>query len=232
MPGAEVRRWCVHLDPALLVEFDPRRFQAQPVGVGAAADRDEDLVRREFQFFAAAFGREIAAGKAGDFGADLHLEALLEQEAGEGPDDIVVQCSGDLGKKFHDGDVAAQAGPDRAQFQSDGAAADDDQFLRDGVEGDCLIAGDDRRAVELEERQLHRRRTGGDHDVLALDRSLGAGVRRGDLHGAVADESARAGEVVTLRALASWATPPTSLATTASLRFMQRRPGRGRRCPA
>jgi hypothetical protein len=65
----DARRACaqlrVHLDPLLLVEGDPGLVEAEPVGVGPAPDRDQDLVRREFQDLALALGREDRAAPLG-----------------------------------------------------------------------------------------------------------------------------------------------------------------------
>jgi len=104
--------------------------------------------------------------KTGDLGSDLDLEALLHEQAGEIPDDVVVVGGDDFGQEFDDGHVGAEARPDGAEFEADGAAADHHELLRHGREGDRLVAGDNGLAVKLHERQLHRRGAGGDDDVL------------------------------------------------------------------
>ena len=96
--------------------------------------------------------------------------ALFLENAGEGADDVVVVSGDDFGQKFDDGDVGTEAGPDGAEFETDGAAADDHEFLRNGREGDGVIAGDDGLAVELHERQLDGGGAGGDDDVFGGDR--------------------------------------------------------------
>ena len=69
---------------------------------------------------------------------------------------------------------ASQLGEGGAELQPDIAAADHHQLLRHLVQRQRL-GGRDHRAAERQERQLDRRRAGGDHDGLGADR-LHAGL--------------------------------------------------------
>ena len=88
------------------------------------------------------------------------------QEAGEIADDVVVVGGDDLREEFDNGNIAAEARPDGAEFEADGTAANHDEFLGYGGEGDGVVAGDDGFAVKLHERQLDGCGTGGDDEVL------------------------------------------------------------------
>ena len=70
--------------------------------------------------------------------------------------------------------------------------ADDDHLLRDGLEGDAMVRGDDGLAVELHEGQLDRHGAGGDEDVLGLEDALAGGAADEDLAGLA--ESAEAAD--------------------------------------
>ena len=176
-------------DAFFLVELHAGEFEAEAVGERPTTDGDEDFVGGEGKFFGAALGGEDAFGVAGDFRAGLDLEALLGEDAGEVADDVVVVGRDDFREKFDDGDVGAQARPDGAEFETDGATADDHEFLRDAGEVDGVVAGDDAGAVKFHERQLDGRGAGrdddvfgGEHFVADFDRG-----RRGEARGARED---------------------------------------------
>ena len=114
---------------------------------------------------------------AGDLGAELELDALfLEQALGEAGN-VLVKSRRDARQQFDDGDFRAEARPDRAELEADGARADDDELRRHFGEGDGLVAGDDELAVEFEERQFDGRGAGGDENIFCiqfLDAAVGA----------------------------------------------------------
>ena len=171
--GAEV---AVHLHALLLVEDDAGLVQAEAVGVGPPAHGDENPVRGKLQDLAVALGGEdrllAVPLQSGHLGAGLDLQALPLEQAGEGADDVVVVDGDDLRQEFNHRHIASQAGPDRAELEADGAAADDDERRRDLVEGDRLVARDDGLAVEFEGGDLDRRRAGGDDEILGADGSV------------------------------------------------------------
>lgn len=92
-------------------------------------------------------------------------------------DDVGVVGGDDVREELDDGDVGAEAGPDGAEFHADDAAADDDEFFRDGREGDRVVGGDDGLAVELHEGEFDRGGAGGDDDVFGGELGWLAGAR-------------------------------------------------------
>jgi len=128
----------VDVDAFLLVELHANLFETETVGERPAADGHENFVRGKFEHLAVTLGREngllTVLFEPGDFRASLDFEALFDEESGEVPHDVLVVGRDNFRQKFHDGHVAAEAGPDGAELQADGAAADDHEFLWDLVE--------------------------------------------------------------------------------------------------
>ncbi len=101
-----------------------------------------------------------------------------------------------------DGDVDAERLPDGGELDTDHAAAEDDGRLRDAVELEGVVRGDDAVAVDLQARDRARHGAGGQEDVAALD-ALAVDVHRG-LRGELAltlDEGHLAGRHQALEAL-------------------------------
>jgi hypothetical protein len=101
----------------------------------------------------------------GDPRVDLDLQSLFGEQAGQQAHDIVVVAGGDLREELDHGHVGAEAGPDRAEFESDGAAADYHETRWHSVECDCVIRGNYGLAVKREKREFGRDRSGGENDV-------------------------------------------------------------------
>src|SRR5580698_8077515 len=115
--GAEMR---VDHDPAAIVFLHADGFEAKAVGVGHAADRDQDNVGLK-RFGRAAGGRfdfdleRFAGGvDAGDFGGQLEFDALLLLQAVERARHFAVNARQDVIEKFDDGDLRAKPPPFRA----------------------------------------------------------------------------------------------------------------------
>ena len=228
--GAQV---VVDLDALLLVELHAGLLEAEVFRDGPPADGDEDLVGGELHHLALALCRQNRRASPWEFGT-CHLRLQPGDPAhslrSSGPvsraggrqqaDDIIVVAGGDLGQKLHDGHLRAEARPDGAEFESDGAAADDHETRRHGVKADGLVGGDDGPAVEREKGQLGGRGAGGEDDVLRGDLPACRAGRADRDRGRRRRASAWPVSTVILRALASWATPPTSFWTTASFFFI------------
>jgi hypothetical protein len=78
------------------------------------------------------------------------LSPCFLEQPGERAHDVVIEGRGDLRQEFDDRDVAAEAGPDRAELEADRAApptTTSDAWA--AVEGDGLVARDDRRPSNL-----------------------------------------------------------------------------------
>ena len=128
MPG-----WLVHRHPAALVERQVDIFGAQAVGVGDAADRDDQAVALEHVRRVAAFVFDgdlgmpalLALRHLADPGVELDLQALL---LGEGLPRLLghggIGRSQEIGQGLEHGDVGAKALPLRTQFQADDAGTD------------------------------------------------------------------------------------------------------------
>ena len=127
----------VDLDLAARAEDDAELVEAEALGVGAAAGGDEDHVGVE-RLLAVVLAELVgdAGGAVGglgalDGGAEDDLQALLGQQALQGLADLEVHAGGDLVEELEDGDLAAEAGIDRAELEADDAGADDGEALRD-----------------------------------------------------------------------------------------------------
>ena len=165
--GAALR---VH-DDAGAVGLDADVLKADALNVGAAADGEQHLVGRDFDLLAVGrFGDDLAlfdgqALVAQQEGDALLFQLLLEQRA-----DFAVGRAGDVIEHLDHGDLRARGGVIGDHFQTDDAAADDDEVLRHLGQLEHLAVGDDEAA-----------------DVLAH-----AGDGRNDRGGAGADNHLRA----------------------------------------
>ena len=116
-----------------------------------------------------------------DGGAEDEAQALLGQQPLQGLADLEVHAGGDLVEVLEDGDLAAEAGIDRAELEADDAGADDGEALGDLGELEGAGGADDRLLVDGA-RRLSGRDLGaaGDDDVLRLVRgAVDARPRRG-----------------------------------------------------
>ena len=185
-------------DAAAVVLLHAGLVEAEPVGVGHAADRDQHDIGFD-RFGRAALGRlDLGLQRrarridAGDLGAELEGDALLFQDALRLPADLVVEARQDAVEEFDHRHLRAEPPPHRAELEPDHAGADHQQPLRHLVERDRLIRGDDALAVDVDALELRHIGAGGDDDVLGLQRlRLAVGAldldlaRRGDAAGAV-----------------------------------------------
>ena len=95
----------------------------------------------------------------------------------------------DTRQQLDDRDLAAEAPEDRRELDADGAAAHDGDRLRNLLQVDRFVAGDDSLAVDLDARHAARLRSGGDDDFLARRERLLLSVD--DLDTAFAGEARR-----------------------------------------
>lgn len=131
-----------------------------------------------------------------DLGGELEVNALLLEDLLGLLGDLGVHAgAADLVQELDDGDLGAQAGPDRGHLQANDAAADDDELLGDLVQGDGAGAADDALLVNLQAGERGGLGAGGDQDVLADDAGLAAIVEL-DLDLVLVDEGAGALEVL------------------------------------
>ena len=103
--------------------------------------------------------------ESGNAGVAFDFQTLSLERAGEGAHDVVVEGRDDFRQELDDGDLTAEAGPDGAELEADGAAADHHEFFRHAGEIKGVVARDDSFAVELHERQLDGGGAGGDDEV-------------------------------------------------------------------
>ena len=180
----------VDLHAAALVERDACLLQAEAVGVGRAADRDQHHVGFDCLCRTACGGLDLRHQRlarcidARDLGAELECKALLFEKALKLLCDFAVHAGQDAIEKFHHRDLRAEAAPHRAKFQADHAGADDQKPARHLVERQRAGRRHDALFVDLEALELRDIGAGGDHDVFRLN-SLGLAV--GDRHFDLAD---------------------------------------------
>ena len=139
----------VHLDPLAVVQFHPGRFQAQALGIRAAADGQQHDVRGDRLRRAALhrLHRQGDAGfggrRAGHLRAEAEFDPLLLQDALERGGDLGIHARDDPVEEFHDRHLGAQAAPHAAELQPDDAAADDDQVAGNLLQLQRAGGGDD-----------------------------------------------------------------------------------------
>ena len=121
----------IDLHASVIVERDPGLFEAEPLGIGDAADCDQHDIGLQ-GFGLAARGRldlrrqHLARGlDGGDLGAELERKALFFQDALELSCDFAIHARQNPVEKFHNGDLGAETVPHRAEFEPDHAGAHD-----------------------------------------------------------------------------------------------------------
>ena len=159
-------------DAAAFVQRNAHLVQAQTVGIGPPSDGDQHDIGFDHGLVAARGGldRDGQAGllflHARNLGGKLEGNALLGEDALKRFGDFQVDSRRDAVEEFDHRHIAAQTFPDRTQFQSDHARADDQKplghlFQRDGTGG-----GNDLLFVDGHTRQRRDVGAGGDDDVL------------------------------------------------------------------
>ena len=176
-PRIEVRHWSSMLDEvAGHVEVD--LLEAPAFGHRLAADRDQDLVGGDLASPCRPRSRPAARRPCVDrplrLGAGQHLDAELAQPLGDRPRQLGIVVRQDARQRLDHGHLGAHLGEGGAELQPDIAAADHGQLLRHLVSASASVE-EMTRPAERQERQLDRRRAGGDHDRLGAD-DLRAGL--------------------------------------------------------
>ncbi len=122
----------VGADAAALVERHAGILEPQPVGERLATHRHQHRIGLDENRLAALRRLEPdvehavgALFDAGDLGGEPELHALLLQVALRLPRRFAVEAGQDGGEEFDHGDLGAEPAPDRAEFEPDDAAADD-----------------------------------------------------------------------------------------------------------
>src|SRR5262249_3238269 len=123
----------------------------------------------------------------GGAGADSEVHLLPLEGAGELVGDLLVFHRDDVADE---GDFRAVALVDRTPFDAGGAAAADDEALRQVVEEDGVVGVDDARRVPVDALDRAGAGTGVDDDVLRLEAEGGAAVVRGDADGGGGQQAA------------------------------------------
>ena len=80
--------------------------------------------------------------------------------------EIAVGAGQQAGQHFHDGDASAERGIDRAEFEADVSAANNQQAPGDVFEIERAGGIHQARRIEFEGRNNSRARTGGDNDAI------------------------------------------------------------------
>ncbi len=159
----------VGLDEAALVELHAGNVAAQVLGVGAAADGDDQLVEVDRLLLAVLLvfdGDVLLAGLgAQHLGAELDVQSLLGQLAQPFLGDGLVDHRQEARQGFEDGGLGAEARPDAAQLHADDASADDAEGARHFGEFQGAPGIDDAVLVDRRDLQVDRLGAGGDDDV-------------------------------------------------------------------
>jgi hypothetical protein len=116
----------------------------------------------------------------GDFGREIEGKALLFQNALELFGDFAIHARQDTIEIFDDHNFRAKTAPDRTEFETDHARADDDQFGRNLVERQSAGRRHNDLLVELHIDARRRCNVGasGNHNILRLERCDLAIIRR------------------------------------------------------
>src|SRR3546814_7978408 len=123
----------VDLYLTVLVGGKARLVERQPLGVRPPTDGNEHGICLDHCRLAALGGFDgehnalLGAFGLGDLGAGLDVETLLLEDLGRFLADLAVHARQDLVEELDDRHLGAEPPPDRAQFQPDHAAADQDR---------------------------------------------------------------------------------------------------------
>ena len=113
---------------------------------------------------------------AGHLRRETEFHALLLQDALELLGYLAVHAGRDPLQELDHRHLRTEALPDGAHLQTDIAAADHHQMVRHPIEIEGTGRADDALLVDLDTRQRHAFRTGGDDDGGGLEHLLAAGV--------------------------------------------------------
>src|SRR5438128_1030557 len=185
--GCEMR---VDLHAPAIVERDASLLAPEPVGVGHAADANQNhiglerLCRPAGCWFDTDLQRLARRIDAGDLGTELERKALLFEHALKLFRHFAVHAGQDAVEEFDDHDLRSQPAPHRAEFEADHAGADDQHFFRHLFQRQRAGRRHDALLVDLDALQPRDIRAGGDDDVFGLDRlRLAVAARDLDLAG-------------------------------------------------
>src|SRR3990167_2748484 len=175
----------VDIDEAALVQIDTAIGGQQIGGHRTTADRHDQFVEGQLLL---AFGIGEVDGDllllhfgAGYPRPQANLQTLLGQGLQGFLGDLLVGSREKLVQRLDHGDVGAQAGPHRTQFQTDHTGTDHTQGLGHALEFQGAGGVDDHILVDRSRRNVHWLGTGSNNHVLGLNHLSGA-VQRGDFH--------------------------------------------------
>jgi hypothetical protein len=139
-------------DESAVVEVDSGAVVDQRVGVGPAADRDDDQIGLDRLAVAEADGGGTRTVRlvAGDLHPGAHVDLLLLERPQHLLGDVLVQAGQDFGQRFENGHVCAHVGQGRGELAADGTAADDDGTTGQIGQLQELVGGAHDRTVGLE----------------------------------------------------------------------------------
>ncbi|MNV23794.1 hypothetical protein D3C71_1148300 [compost metagenome] len=167
----------VDFNATAAVQHDTGFGKAETFSVGLAAGRDQHDVC--FQRFGSAAldrlehhlrtGARLFNGR--HLGAELEIETLLGEQTLRLLGDFAVHAAENIVEVFNNGDLRAEARPDRTELEADHAAADNDQLFRNLGKGDRAGGGNDDVFIDIDlnARNAGNIRTRGDDDVLGFD---------------------------------------------------------------
>ena len=164
----------IHHDPAA-VQLDAGLLRVEPLRVGSAADRKQDLVRVDRAALAA--GREahlqsaVAFDDLGDLAVGVDLATDFAQVLGVDRDQVGVDHREHLGQHLEHRHLAAEGGKHRCELHAHHAAADHREPARHLLQLEDLVGVD--RELGSGQRDSRDGGPGRDHDVLGLQAIAG-----------------------------------------------------------
>ena len=123
--------------------------------------------------------------------AEMEMKSLFLQHALKLLGDLGIGARQNAVQKFDDGHLGAKPAPDRAEFETDDARPDNDEFLGNTLQRQRAGRGDDGFLIDLDAGKPHDIGAGRDDDIFCFDLLRGTIVRldfddarRGDRPGA------------------------------------------------
>ncbi len=204
MPGTLVwKSWSTLTKPRLSIST-PTVSSPSPSVYGPPADRDQHHVHLQGLGVAALhrLDGEADAGfgllGAGDLARQLEGQSLFLEGAQHLLGDLAVHAGEDLVEELDHRHLGAEPPPHRSELDADVAAADHHHRLRHLGQRQRPGGADDPFLVDLDPRQRRHVGTGGDQDVLGLERSGLAAVGRRHRHLVGGGDRSRSDQVVDL----------------------------------
>src|SRR2546427_116340 len=158
----------VDSDEAAL-ELEADCFGVQALGVGDAADRDDEPIENRalsLAFGVGVFDRDaLFRLHARNLHAELDLQTLLAEDLPGFPGDLFVGRTEKDRQRLEDRHLRPEPAPHASHFQPDHARADDAEALRHLGNGERTVVAEDQLLVECRPRQSAGTRAGGDDDV-------------------------------------------------------------------